>query len=111
MPANIEVEHYETPQVREHAEEFPAETIQQIQGAKVVQKHFTAQVRDDSGTPLIQTPPAQVITSVTPPADPATLVQQSKGDTTDTSTWNAALWLRIIKKALHFGWKLVGFGY
>lgn len=99
-------------QIRERVDEFP-ETIQQIQGAygvKVVQKNFKAQVKDDSGTPIIQTPPAQVITTVQPPSDQTTLVQQSKGDTTSSSTWLATFWLRVIKKALRFGWKIVGKG-
>jgi len=95
------------PQVQEHAEEFP-ETIQQIQGVKVVQKNFKAQVKSDQGTPIISTPPAQVITTVQPPADTQTLVQQAKGDTTSSVTWLAAFWLRVIKKAIHFGWKIVG---
>jgi hypothetical protein len=108
MAATPEVPRPEVPQIREHAEEFP-ETIQQIQGAKVVQKTFKAQVNDDSGKPLIQTPPAQVIT-VTPPADDKTLLAWSKGDTSSSLTWFAAFWVRIIKKAIHFGWKIVGGG-
>lgn len=107
MPASPELPRpQEVPQVTEHAEEFP-ETIQQIQGAKVVQKNFKSQVKDDHGTPLITTPPAQVITTVQPPADTATLTTQAKGSTTSGATWIAAFWLRVIKKALHFGWKIV----
>lgn len=110
MPASPEIPRpVEMPQIQERAEEFP-ETIQQIQGAKVVQKNFKSQVSDDHGQPLIQTPPAQVITTVQPPADSATLTQQAKGSTTSGATWIAAFWLRIIKKALHFGWKIVGGG-
>jgi hypothetical protein len=96
----------EEPQVQEHVEEFP-ETIQQIQGVKVVQKNFKAQVKDDKGAPIIQTPPAQVITTVQPPADTATLTKQAKGDTTSSATWLAAFWIRIVKKALHFGWQII----
>jgi hypothetical protein len=92
--------------ITERAEEFP-ETIQQIQGAKVVQKTFKAQVTDDKGKPIIQTPPAQVIT-VSPPSDSVTLTKQAKGDTTSALTWLAAFWLRVIKRAMYFGWKLVG---
>ena len=96
----------EVPQVQERVEEFP-EAIQQIQGVKVVQKNFKAQVQDDKGAPVIQTPPTQVITAVQPPADTTTLTTQAKGDTTSSVTWLAAFWLRIIKKALHFGWRIV----
>jgi hypothetical protein len=107
MAATPEIPRSEVPQIQERAEEFP-ETIQQIQGAKVVQKTFKAQVKDDSGKPIIQTPPTQVITTVQPPVDTQTLTQQSKGDTTSSTTWLAMFWLRVIKKALHFGWKIIG---
>jgi hypothetical protein len=107
MAATPEIPRPEMPVVQERPEEFP-ETIQQIQGAKVVQKTFKAQVKDDSGKPIIQTPPAQVITTVQPPADAATLTQTAKGDTTSSKTWLAAFWLRVIKKALHFGWQILG---
>lgn len=73
---------------------------------KVVQKNFTAQVKGDNGAPLIQTPPTQVI-SVTPPSDQAALTQQSKGSISSSLTWLAMFWLRIIKKAAHFGWQIV----
>jgi len=45
---------------------------------------------------------------VQPPYDQATLAKQSKGSVSSSFTWLAAFWLRIIKKALHFGWKVVG---
>jgi hypothetical protein len=106
MAATPEILRPEAPQIQERAEEFP-ETIQQIQGAKVVQKTFKTQVTDDKGAPVIQTPPAQVI-SVTPPSDQTTLTKQAKGDTTSSLTWLAAFWLRVIKKAIHFGWKIIG---
>lgn len=95
------------PEVTERPEEFIVpETLQQS-GVRVVQKTFKAQVTDGRGKPIIQTPPTQVVT-VTPPSDSATLTKQAKGDTTSSLTWLAAFWLRIIKKAIHFGWKLVG---
>ena len=106
MAATPETLQVETPQVVEHPEEFP-ETIQQVtSGAQVVQKNFKSQISDDKGNPIIQTPPAQVVT-VQPPSDQATLLQQSKGDTTNAVTWLAAFWIRIIKKAMFFGWKII----
>jgi hypothetical protein len=109
MAATPEIPRPEMPPVQERAEEFP-ETIQQIQGVKVVQKTFKAQVKDNSGKPIIQTPPAQVITTVQPPADTQTLTQTAKGDTSSSATWLAAFWLRVIKKALHFGWQIISGG-
>jgi hypothetical protein len=95
------------PQVQERREEFIVDETLSRAGAQVVQKTFKAQVKDDKGTPLIQTPPARVIT-VSPPGDQQTLIKQSKGSVSSSLTWLAAFWLRVIKKALHFGWSVVG---
>ena len=93
--------------IQEKPEEFIVpETLGQSD-LKVVQKNFTAQVHGDNGAPLIQTPPTQVI-SVSPPSSQPVLTQQSKGNTTSSLTWLAMFWLRIIKKATHFGWQIVG---
>lgn len=66
---------------------------------------FKAQVTDDNGKPIITTPQTQVIT-VQIPADPTVLAQVAKGSTDDSKTWWAAWFLRLIKRALHFGWKV-----
>ncbi len=109
MAATPEIPRPETPQIQERPEEFIVpETLQQS-GIKVVQKTFKAQVSDDKGQPVIQTPPTQVIT-VTPPADTTSLTTWSKGSVSSSLTWLGAFWLRIIKKALHFGWKIIGGG-
>lgn len=105
MAGTPEIPRPETLQVQERPEEFP-ETIQKITGAKVVQKNFKAQVSNDKGQPLIQTPPAQVIT-VTPPAGSTTLTNWSKGSITSSLTWLGAFWIRVIKKAIHFGWQVI----
>lgn len=86
--------------------EIPPE-IERSTGIKVVQKSFTAQVKGDKGQPLIQTPPTQVI-NVTPPADQTTLKGWAKGSITSSITWLGMFWIRIIKKALHFGWNITG---
>jgi len=109
MAATPEIPRPEAPQITERPEEFIIpETLQQS-GVKVVQKTFKAQVTDDHGKPVIQTPPAQVI-NVTPPADTTSLTTWSKGSVSSSLTWLGAFWLRIIKKALHFGWKIVAGG-
>ncbi|QQG41782.1 MAG: hypothetical protein HYV90_00510 [Candidatus Woesebacteria bacterium] len=107
MAATPEILRPDVPQVVERQEEFVVPETLSGSGVKVVQKNFKAQVNDDKGSPVIQTPPTQVIT-VQPPADPATLTTWSKGDTTSGATWLGAFWLRVIKKALHFGWKILG---
>ncbi len=93
-------------EVDKEAEFIVPENLQQP-GFKVVQKNFTAQVKNDQGQPLIQTPPTQVIT-VTPPADDTTLTNWSKGSVTSSLTWLGMFWMRVIKKAMHFGWQIVG---
>jgi len=112
MSATPEILRPEVPQVQEinkEAEFIVPETLQQKTGVQVVQKTFKAQVKDDKGQPLIQTPPTQVIT-ITPPADDTTLTTWSKGSTNSSLTWLAAFWIRVIKKAIYFGWKVVGKG-
>jgi len=106
MAATPETLQTESPQIVEVPSEFP-ETIQSSGGPQVVQKNFTSQVSDDNGNPVIQTPPTQVVTSITPSSDTATLTTQSKGKITESATWLAAFWLRIIKKAVFFGWRII----
>jgi hypothetical protein len=108
MAATPEIPRPGEPQVQEvnkEAEFIVPETLQQS-GVKVVQKNFTAQVKSDKGQPLIQTPPTQVIT-VTPPADDKTLTDWSKGSVTSSLTWLGMFWIRVVKKAIHFGWQVV----
>lgn len=108
MAATPEIARGDATQVQERPEEFIVpETLQQSTGVKVVQKNFTAQVKADDGKPLIQTPPTQVI-AVTPPATTTILTSWSKGNISSSLTWLGAFWLRIIKKAIHFGWKVTG---
>ena len=106
MAGTPEIPRPEAPQVSERQEEFVVPETLQGSGVKVVQKSFTAQVKNDQGQPLIQTPPTQVIT-VTPPADDPTLTTWSKGSITSSLTWLGAFWIRVVKKALHFGWRVV----
>ena len=108
MAGTPEILKPEQPQIQEvkEAEFIVPETLNQS-GGKVVQKNFTAQVKNDQGQPLIQTPPAQVIT-IQPPADDTTLTTWSKGSITSSLTWLGAYWIRVIKKALYFGWRILG---
>lgn len=73
-------------------------------GVTAVPSDFTAQVADDQGQPLTQSPPQKVINV---PSDTQTLQTQAKGSVADSVTWLALFWLRIIKKAAHFGWSVV----
>ena len=109
MAATPEIQRPEQTQIQEinkEAEFIVPETLKQS-GVQVVQKTFKAQVKDDKGQSLIQTPPTQFI-AVTPPADSTTLTTWSKGSVSSSLTWLGAFWMRVIKKALHFGWQVVG---
>lgn len=82
------------------------QAIENKSGVQVVPSNFTAQVTDGN-TPLIQTPQNQVVT-ITIPSDQNSLTQNAKkGNILDALTWHATYWLRIVKKAMHFGWKIV----
>lgn len=105
MAATPEIPRPETTNIQERAEEFIVPETLQSTGVKVVQKNFTAQVKNDSGKTVIQTPPTQVI-SVKAPASQQTLTSWAKGSITNSVTWLGMFWLRIIKKALFFGWKV-----
>jgi hypothetical protein len=81
----------------------------EIEKKEVVQpipSQFKGQVANDQGQPLIQTPQSQVVT-ITLPKDPEVLEIEAKGEIDETSTWSASWWLRLIKKAYLFGWKIV----
>ncbi len=107
MPATPEIPRPET-QITERQEEFIIpETLQQKTGVQVVQKNFKTQIKNTNGQPLVQAPPAQVIT-ITPPTDDITLAGWSKGSITSSQSWLGMFWLRIIKKAIALGWKIVG---
>lgn len=71
-----------------------------------VPSQFKGQVTDDHGNPLIQTPQTQTVT-IQIPASQQQLEDWSKGDPENALTWFAVFWIRLIKKALHFGWRMI----
>ncbi len=74
--------------------------------AQPVPSQFKAQVSDDSGKPLIQTPQNQTIT-IQVPATQSQLEEWSKGNPENAITWFAVFWIRLIKKGLHFSWRMI----
>lgn len=108
MPVGPEIPQ-EIPQIVEHDSnaEFVVDESLKHTGIQPVQQTFKPQVTDDRGQSLITTPTTKVI-SVSPPADSITLTEMSKGDTDDSNTWRGKFWLRILQKALHFGWQILG---
>ena len=96
-PEGVE-EVIDTPEIPPHIERS---------GVSVTPTQFTAQVTDDKGQPLIKPTPTK---TVSVPVAKSKLEDLSKGAPTASITWLAMFWLRIIKKAKHFGWKIVGKG-
>lgn len=75
-------------------------------GVTPIPTQFKAQVKGDDGQNLIQATPTTVFTLQVPKSQ-ATLLSLVKGSVEDSITWFAAFWLRMIKKAIHFGWKIL----
>ncbi len=81
------------------------ENLQEV-GVTAVSNNFTGQVTDDSGKPMIQTSQNTAAT-ITIPASQTTLLGWSKGKIENAITWLGLFWLRMIKKAFHFGKQVV----
>lgn len=75
-------------------------------GVQPTQTQFQQRVQDDDGTDLVQSPAISVPTIEIPNSE-AELEQMSKKKPTEASTWFGIYWLRMIRKALHYGWKVV----
>ena len=76
-------------------------------GVSAVPAQVTTQVADDkTGKPLTQVPATQTVT-ITLPANPTQLADWSHGSPNSPLTWLASFWLRVVKKALHFGWRVI----
>lgn len=78
----------------------------QEQGVTATPTQITAQVSDDTGAPMMQTPMTKVIT-ITIPTTQQQLADWSKGSPSDSLTWFAMFWLRMIRKAIHYGWRVI----
>jgi len=91
--------------IKETKEEFDIPENLEDTGIKKVEEAFTATVKDGK-KPLIQSPSiAQV--SVKIPKTQQVLEEQEKGDIKNASTGFAKFWLRMIKKAIYLGKKIV----
>lgn len=75
-------------------------------GVRATPTQITAQVIDDTGKPMMQSPATQKIT-VTLPASTEQLTVWSKGSPSEALTWLAGFWLRLVKKAALFGWNVI----
>lgn len=91
--------------IKETKEEFDIPESLEDTGIEKVETAFTARVKDGK-KPLIQSPSTTQV-SVKVPKPQQVLEEQAKGDTKEASTGFARFWLRMIKKALHFGKKII----
>jgi len=87
----------DTPEIPVHIEQG---------GVTSVPANFTAQVHDQSGNKLITTPAKKVIT-IEIPATQEALEDWAQGPIENSLTWYAVFWLRLLKKALLYGWRVV----
>ena len=91
----------------ENPDEASALNIERKEVVTPVPSQFKAQVTDDSGNKVISTPQTTKVDIVIPEIDKATLEVKIKGDTRESSVWSAGYWLRLFKKAVYFGWKVL----
>jgi hypothetical protein len=105
MPAFVETEK-SLEGFEERPEEISPLTIERKEVITPVPTQFTQKVTSSTGQTMIQTPQGQAIT-ITLPDEQTTLTDKAKGSSDDSVTWFARFWLRIIKKAVHFGWNVL----
>ena len=87
-------------------EEMPGHLENVEKGVSPRKASFTTKVIGNRGQNLVQSPQNTPVT-ITLPSQPETLSGWSKGSVLDSLTWLGTFWLRVVKKAAHFGWKLV----
>lgn len=94
-------------QVVKEIPEAPEVTGEIAKLAKPTPTQFTAKITDPkTGKPLVTSPATQSVT-ISIPASSTQLLNWAKGSPKESLTWFANFWLRLIKKALHFGWRVV----
>ncbi|EKE05732.1 MAG: hypothetical protein ACD_19C00182G0060 [uncultured bacterium] len=91
----------------ENPDEVSALNIERKEVVTPVPTQFKAQVTDNQGNPIISTPETIKADIIIPEVNKETLEVKIKGDTEESSVWSAGYWLRILKKAIYFGWKVV----
>ena len=101
----------EKPQIPEGVEEIPEEVeipphIEKG-GVSASKTQFSKKVHDDDDTLLTESPKTKKV-EIKLPETEERLSAWEKGKVSDSLTWFASFWLRMIKKATHFGWRIIG---
>lgn len=92
----------------ENPEDASALNIERKEVVTPVPTQFKAQVTDDQGNPIISTPQTIKADITIPEVNKEALEARIKdGNIEDSSVWSAGYWLRLFKKAVYFGWKVV----
>ena len=91
----------------ENPDEASALNIERKEVVTPVPTHFKAQVTDDKGNKLISVPEEKKADIIIPAINKESLEVEIKGDTSESSVWSAGYWLRLFKKAIFFGWKVL----
>ncbi len=92
--------------VIETPEEASALTIERKEVVTPIPVIFQKQVKTDFGKLLIEVPGQGGKIKITIPRQPVELEQLSKGSISDSITWFAAFWIRMIKKAIYYGYNI-----
>lgn len=111
MAASPELEPKVPPPIREVQDRFSPEVEKQLQelGAQI-RPASPQQAQDDHGQPLTQPvgdTQASPTQTVTIPVGKQQAAAWSHGSVSDSQTWLGVVILRKIKKALHFGWRVL----
>ena len=93
------------PVVKERVDEIEVSERLEEAGIRKVETAHKATVQDDSGNLLVHDPSTKQV-SIQVPQDADSLKSSSKGKISNSLTWFARFWLRMIKKALFFGKKV-----
>ncbi len=91
----------------ENPDEVSALNIERKEVVTPILSKFSAQVTDDQGNPVISISDDKKADIVIPEIDLQTLEIKAKGDGSESSVWSASYWIRIFKKAIFFGWKIL----
>ena len=90
----------------ETPEEASPLTIERKEVVTPIPITFQKQVKSDSGKPLIEVPGEGEKIKVIIPKPQVELENLSKGSISDSITWFAAFWIRMIKKAIYYGYNI-----
>ncbi len=91
----------------ENPQEASALNIERKEVITPVPVHFKAQVTDDNGNSVITTPETKKPDIIIPEVNKEVLEERSKGSSDESNVWSANYWIRIFKKAVFFGWKIL----